>query len=42
MAKKPTIITKKRKGVEISVDPETKKILGEGLPPELRSEYDTI
>ena len=29
MAKKPTIITKKRKGVEISVDAETKKILSE-------------
>ena len=28
--------------IPVFYDPETKKILGEGLPPELRSEYDTI
>ena len=28
--------------IPVFYDPETNKILGEGLPPELRSEYDTI
>ena len=28
--------------IPVFYDPETKKILGEGLPPELRSEYNTI
>ena len=28
--------------IPVFYDPETKKVLGEGLPPELRSEYDTI
>jgi hypothetical protein len=28
--------------VPVFYDPETGKILGQGLPPELREEYDTI
>jgi len=28
--------------IPVFYDPETNKILGQGLPPELRSEYDTI
>ena len=28
--------------IPVFYDPETNKILGEGLPPELRGEYDTI
>jgi len=28
--------------IPVFYDPETSKILGEGLPPELRGEYDTI
>jgi hypothetical protein len=28
--------------IPVFYDPETGKVLGEGLPPELRSEYDTI
>ena len=28
--------------IPVFYDPETNKILGEGLPPELRSEYDII